>query len=359
VIRTTALPPALRRLYPQMELVWITSRDALPIVGCQPDVSLAALIDDPPEAPWRLRHYDWVISLDDDEPVCALAANLRTSRLSGGYKINGCRTYTRDLEQWFGMGLLRSEREGGLARANALKRENQSTYGEILFRCLGLLGPVPRPYVRISEVARARAIEWMNRALPRHPIVALNTGAGGRWRCKSWGESQTAKLAQLLCDEFGVSVAVVGGQSETARNQRIVASAARPSVVAAPTDLDLISFAALLEQCDSVVSSDSLALHLATALRKPVVVFFGPTSAAEIDLYGLGEKVLTPLACRACYLKNCQVKSNCMESISVQRMLEAVARWLNPIPRAGDGLGTTSFERVRETVPPGYGLYGT
>ena len=60
-------------------------------------------------------------------------------------------------------------------------------------------------------------------------------------------------------------------------------------------------FAALLGHCDVVVTGDTLAMHLALALGRRTVVLFGPTSAAEIELYGLGEKVVPDMACLSCY----------------------------------------------------------
>ena len=41
------------------------------------------------------------------------------------------------------------------------------------------------------------------------------------------------------------------------------------------------------------VTSDSLGMHIAIARGIPVVAFFAPTSAAEIDLFGAGEKVIS------------------------------------------------------------------
>ncbi|MGB9613113.1 MAG: hypothetical protein ACPL4K_02915 [Candidatus Margulisiibacteriota bacterium] len=37
----------------------------------------------------------------------------------------------------------------------------------------------------------------------------------------------------------------------------------------------------------------------------------GPTSAAEIELYGLGEKLTSSLVCQTCYKKGCQIVPNC------------------------------------------------
>jgi len=328
VVRTTTLLPALRKRHPNMELTWITGKDAVSLLHGNPDVARTVLFDDSPDASWRHANYDWVICLDDDEALCKLASELRSSRLSGAYMAGTERKYSDDLAAWFSMGLLRPASQGGLKRANELKRENASTYGEIIYRGLGLPGPVARPFIEIPRAEREAAARWLEAQRFAGPIVAMNTGAGARWRFKSWGEDQTADLAQQIVDRLSADVVVLGGAAEKDRNERIVVAARRSKVCAAPTNLSLLGFAAFVERCNLLISSDSLGLHLASALKKPTVAFFGPTSAAEIDLYGLGEKITTPLGCAVCYLRDCDVRPHCMESIPVERMFDAVAKHL-------------------------------
>jgi len=334
VLRTTALLPGLKRLDPSLGLTWVTSREALPLVANTPYVSEAVEVDGQSANAWRHRSYDWVISLDDEREFCRLAASLSSERLSGAYEdANGCLRYTADLEHWFGMGRLRQAKAGGLTRANQLKRDNSLSYGEIFYTGLGLPPPVERPSLVLQELLRRWARQWLcDRGLEGRPLVGFNTGAGTRWRFKSWGEHQTAELARRLAGELHVGIVIMGGPSETERNARIVSSARSPAVIATPTDLNLLSFASIIGQCATLLTSDSLALHIGLALRRPVVTFFGPTSDAEIDVFGLGEKVTTPLQCRRCYLADCDVRPHCMESISVDDLFEAVRRWL-PNPR--------------------------
>jgi lipopolysaccharide heptosyltransferase III len=331
VVRTTALLPGLRRLDPQLDLTWVTARGALDLVRSHPDAARAVTIDDPDNAPWRHERYDWLLSLDDDAEACRLASRLSAARVSGAYEtLQGDRCYTDDVAPWFGMGILRPSAQGGLDRANELKKENTKTVATIFYEALGLPFPVARPYIGVADehfaTARRRLAELgLSAALP---LVGMNTGAGTRWRFKSWGEDQTAELARRLHDEQGAGVLMLGGSAERERNAHIVALANRPRVVAAPTNLELLTFTALIGLCRLLVTSDSLALHLGTALGKPVVAFFGPTSGAEIDLYDSGEKVITPLECRCCYLKTCDIRPHCMQSIGVDRLFDAVCRWL-------------------------------
>src|SRR6185312_17500865 len=78
VVRTTSLLPALRRVYPDMVLTWITCEAALPLVAGNPDVAEAVTIESDDHR-WRSARYDWLISLDDDEALCRLASTLKTS----------------------------------------------------------------------------------------------------------------------------------------------------------------------------------------------------------------------------------------------------------------------------------------
>src|SRR5581483_3067120 len=70
--------------------------------------------------------------------------------------------------------------------------------------------------------------------------------------------------------------------------------------IAIPTGTEntLRQFASLVGLCDVMVTGDTLAMHVAIALRKRLVAYFGPTSDAEIDLYGSGEKVLPTTPCQ-------------------------------------------------------------
>jgi len=187
VVRTTCLIPALERLFRRLELTWVTSRPAWPLVAWHPAVARVAAIDDADSAPWRGRFYDWVISLDDDVECCELATSLRAGRLSGGYmNAKGLRAYTSDTEPWFGMGLLRPENEGGLEEANRRKRGNRSTFGALLYKGLGLPPPVRPPSVHIPVTAVRTATEWLNNAVG--PAGSFIVGTTTRMvRCRAQG----------------------------------------------------------------------------------------------------------------------------------------------------------------------------
>src|SRR5205814_9082077 len=115
------------------------------------------------------------------------------------------------------------------------------------------------------------------------------------------------------------------GPGERARNARL--KAASTDAVRDPgCDNAVRHFAALVAHCDVVVTGDTLAMHMALALGRRAVVLFGPTSAPEIDLYGLGEKVVPKMACLSCYKMSCDFVPNCMDLISTDMVVQAVVR---------------------------------
>jgi hypothetical protein len=61
------------------------------------------------------------------------------------------------------------------------------------------------------------------------------------------------------------------------------------------------------------------------------VVLIGPTSAAEIDLYGMGQKITAEMDCLCCYRQVCDRSPNCMESISTETVFRSVEEQLNLI----------------------------
>ena len=316
VLRTTAILPGLAQRHPGVPISWLTAPSAFDLIRTHPLVAEVVAREQIPPRDW-IR----VISLDDEEEMCALASRLRTARLSGAHLgPDGRRAYTPDVAPWFDMGLLSVH---GKAEADRLKLANQKSQPRIYAEMLGI--EMGKPALHLPESARAAA-----RELPGDlPLVGLNTGAGGRWAGKQLPVERTVELAGAIAKakQGKVRFLVLGGAAEAERNRAIVAGLrahpARPEFVDAGTDHPLLDFAALIERCMLLVTSDSLALHMGIALGRRIVVFFAPTSAAEIELYGLGEKVLSTSSDYCSYRPDAD-----NSTLTVERLLPACLRQL-------------------------------
>jgi heptosyltransferase-2 len=134
-------------------------------------------------------------------------------------------------------------------------------------------------------------------------------------------EEKTAELILELGKVPNAQPWLLGGPGEEDRNDRLARRTGIPKV---PTHLPLREFCAALANLHLLVTSDSLALHVALALRIPVAVFFGPTSAAEIELYGLGRKVLPARGFQCFYSRRCSHTPSCETFQEVAPIVDAV-----------------------------------
>ncbi|MBN1591679.1 MAG: glycosyltransferase family 9 protein, partial [Candidatus Coatesbacteria bacterium] len=124
-----------------------------------------------------------------------------------------------------------------------------------------------------------------------------------------------------------LSSLLLGGPLEIERNGRI-AGMADGAAIDAGCDHSLPDFAALVACCDAVVTADTLAMHLAIAAKKPVVVLMGPTCEAEIELYGRGTKITSDAPCAPCYRATCDKGHVCMEDISAAQVFASLEEHL-------------------------------
>lgn len=296
VLRTTSILPGLHGRFPGARVEWLTAPAARQLVDGHPLVARTHLwraVDAALAAELRGQRWDWVLSLDDEEPLCRLASGLDAATLSGAHiDPTGERAYTDDVAPWFDMGLLSRL---GKAEADRLKIANERSHPAIYADMFGVAMGRPELPVPSSAIASTEARLPKETLAQRSRWIGLNTGAGGRWTSKQLPEERTLELAQRLhtAANGDVGFVVLGGPDEAPRNARLVGALAGEglAVIDAGTDNSLLEFAAIVDRLDLLVTSDSLALHIAIARSVPIVSFFSPTSAAEIELYGLGEAV--------------------------------------------------------------------
>lgn len=305
VLRTTAVLPGLFERYPGARVTWVVGLGAAALIeGRSPEMEVCVLDAERPEEVIEAlcgRRFSLVASLDEELVCCRIAGAVETERLVGAHlDESGAVVYTDDAADWFDMSLISRH---GKVLADELKAENKRTHPELMASILGIAeGRSELPLTPEAEACAARL--WEDPVLVAAPlVVGLNTGSGSRWPSKQLDVERTIATARELrgCLDAGVIFLVLGGPEEGARNARILEGllADGQSAVSGGVKNSLLEFAALVSRCDLVLTSDSYCLHVAVARRVPVVAFFAPTSAAEIELHGLGEKVVStaPDAC--------------------------------------------------------------
>ena len=99
-------------------------------------------------------------------------------------------------------------------------------------------------------------------------------------------------------------------------------------VVDTPTREGLRSGVLWMATSDMVLSGCSLGLHIAIALKKPVVAWFGVSCIQEIDVYDRGFKLQADVACSPCWKRSCDKQPKCYDEVSVASVMEASSQIL-------------------------------
>jgi hypothetical protein len=113
---------------------------------------------------------------------------------------------------------------------------------------------------------------WAQGATLIHPGAA---SAARRWPRAHWAAVARAERAA------GHRVVLTGSTADTRRCRQIAVDAGLPPASSYAGRTDLPGLAAAVSAADVVVCSDTGVAHLATALRRPSVVLFGPVPPSE------------------------------------------------------------------------------
>lgn len=321
VLRSTALLPPLAEAHPRGAITWITRRDSVPLLERNPYITEVLELNADTPIHLQAREFDRVINLDASKISASIAASARSPR-KDGYVLDprGYVQPTNDAARaWLEAGVF-----------DDIKRQGTATYQDRMAAILGLSGRTHQYVLDLGddEIAKARQHLESIGVDVRKPIIGLNHGAGGRWPLKQWREDGYIELISRLGRERDVQLLLLGGPPERQRNETLK-RAVRVPLFDSGCDNPVRHFAALVDHCHVVVTGDTLAMHIALARRKRLVVNFGPTSAPEIELYGLGEKVIPDMTCLSCYKNACDFVPNCMDLISTEMMEQAVQRQLS------------------------------
>ncbi len=319
VLRTTSILPALHEKHKGAAVYWITAKNAVSIFHNNPFVK--KVISESAEylALLQVMQFDAVYNLEADVHSSALAA-IAKSKNKNGFILDtdGVVKPANNLaDEWFVMGI-----------NDDIKKKNTRTYFEHIYGMCGFKSEVVPPKIFLSEVEKSITSKFINEhSLNKgKKILGINTGAGKRWPLKKWGFSDyVALIEKLHAERKDVELVLFGGPEEAEYNKALVESLSF-KIIDAGTGNDVRSFFALVDAVDVLLTPDSLSMHVGVALGKSVIVYTGPTSFTELDVFGKGDIIHSDIDCLSCYLNKCDKETNCMNTISVNTMVEVVIK---------------------------------
>ena len=157
------------------------------------------------------------------------------------------------------------------------------------------------------------------------PVIGFNTGCGPLMPAKKWTVEFHRQVIKNFLDQGYKNLVLLGGASDAERNLAIGQGL---PVIQSPTHLGLRDGLVSIAACDLVLTGDSLGMHMAIALKKFVIAWFGPSCAQEIDLFDRGVKLQTSLACSPCWKRHCAKTEMCYDHVSSHEIDAALAKGL-------------------------------
>ncbi|HTY44334.1 MAG TPA: glycosyltransferase [Patescibacteria group bacterium] len=318
VVRTSFIAQALKEKYNSNnpKIFWITSDKAKPLFINNPYIY--RIIDEKNKNMVSDIFFDLIINLEEDRENCRFVSSLKSRKIIGAFldenkKIN----YTPETEYWFDMSMISKY---GKEQADILKKKNKKTHREILSEIIDVDYKKYEPFLRLTSYQRNFANQFLRRhSLSRKDmIIGINTGSAERWP-KQLSTKKTIELINKAYKKFNSKILLFGGPSEVERNREILASS-KAVVIDTGCGNNLVEFPALISLCRIFITSDSLGLHISLALKRKTICLIGPTSASEIDMYELGDKILAKSSCLCCYKNTCKS----MEKISIDEIIHCV-----------------------------------
>ena len=153
------------------------------------------------------------------------------------------------------------------------------------------------------------------------PVIAINPVA--KWKTKLWYNDKFAELADRLSMKYGARIIFTGNKDDLSVIEDIISRMhAKAANLAGKTTLKML--AAIFEQADLVISTDTGPMHVAAATGTPVIAIFGPTAPWRTGPFGSIHKIVRAnVGCSPCFKRKC-VSMECMKKISVNQVMESI-----------------------------------
>ena len=325
VLLNTSILRSLKRKYPVSTVHWITMKSALPILANNEFIDKVYVWDETDKMIISEMKYDVLLNGDKSDYACAFAGIVKADEKYGFVlNENGKIIPASESAMYnYSMGV-----------NDELKfRKNLKSGSQIIHETFDLEYK-EYEYVFNFSKSETEFIEKYKEQIgydANNLYIGFNTGCSNLFPNKKMTVEQHTSLINDLAQTDGFKILLLGGKEDTERNLKIHESLDKEiqsKVIYTPTNLGIRNGACFMEVCDVVITGDSFGMHLAIALKKYVIAWFGLSCWNEIELFNRGEKLIpTGLECAPCWNKVCPYNLECIEMIDLQKIAGYVRKY--------------------------------
>jgi heptosyltransferase II len=320
VVRSTSLLRAIKRKFPSSKLTWVTDAPAHQLLKFNPLIDRVLTTSSEDQLILRALSFDIGLVIDKSLKAAGVLALTKCDIIYGFVveSLSGAiLPATKSAEELWSLGL------SDFAKFHVNKKPETQLMIEALE-----LGSYQRDeyFVPLTDEELHLALE--RRAIWKADekfLIGLNTGCSAVLPAKKWTVEYHRRVIQALLAQGFKSLVLLGGPEDKERNEQIANGL---SVISSPTQSGLRDGMVSVQACDLVVTGDSLGMHMAIALKKYVVAWFGPSCAQEIDLYDRGIALQAEVPCSPCWKRTCEKNVMCYDQVRVESVSTAVIEGL-------------------------------
>ncbi len=310
IVHAIPVVAALREAHPSARIGWVVHPRFVPLLALVEGLDRIHPFDrrSGARAIREIRHEDYDVALD----LQGLLKSAAVARLSGARRLVG-----------FSRPLLRES-----AAALAYTATGGDGTGHVIDKNLSLLALLGidtrarRFPLRIPDTPVVACTRQILDLAADEPFALVNPGAA--WPNKRWPADRFGAAARAVRERLGLRSAILWGPDEAT----LAAAVARASGDAArmAPQTTMVEMLALARASRVVVSGDTGPLHLAAAVGTPVVGLFGPTPPARNGPWSPRDAVVSAHdACACVFRRQCTAESWCLERVTVDAVVQAVA----------------------------------
>ena len=323
VLMTTAQLPAIKKKFSESTIYWITLKNAVGLLENNNLIDRVMSYDAESLSIIQSLSFDYVMNVDKSLRSCALAMQVNSkNRLGFGINDNGkIIPLNKGAEYNYRLGL----------DDNLKFKINQKTGQEYLAETLDL-DYIRNNYVfNFSEEELEFIFEYKISAgiLPDDEVIGFNTGCSLLFPNKKMTIEQHISLIDKFLSYNRFKIMLLGGPEDKERND-IIAEEFKSKVINTPTSLGVRKGACFESIPQLIITGDSFGMHMAIALKKYVIAWFGLSCWTEIDLYDNGVKLFPDnLFCAPCWKKVCPYNLECIQMIDLEKIVNESLIYFN------------------------------
>ena len=309
VVRTTPILEGIKEKFPDSEITWITIPITKQILEGNPLIDKILLY--PTEI---TENFDILYSLDIEKEPSSLANKINADKKFGFYDMDGFPMAFNPEAEYYLNTVFDDE----------LKIKNRKTVQEMIFEVCGLEYHRQPIFINIDEQAKINIFEFIKENnLINKKLIGFNIGSSSRWPSKAWHPECIKECIKRL-KEKDYEIILLGGPEEIESMEKIKSELRSDGVIVygKNTSNSLQDFFALIDICDKIICADTLAIHVSLGLKKPTIALFFCTPPWEIEDYGIGKKITSPMLMDFFPEKMDQYDEELVKSISVEEVLE-------------------------------------